>query len=212
MSACAGSLTKAVRGVSGRRFKFASCVAAEWSGPQGKYFQVFRRPGPGWIAPGRIGFMSTQRRENHPTLATKDVRGVCWSISTPRAHAGYGDFRNASRPAGRIERVGSTKTPVAQFDHRHATGTAAPPVGLAFLRNGREISLGTPAAPSLLSDCRNTLVVSQASKEVCHGRSPYWAERRESQPQRLRLRGFSNQSPFPVLRDSIPPSRGYRQH
>jgi hypothetical protein len=156
--------------------------------------------------------MSTQRRENRPTPATESLRGRVRLISTPVAFEGRRGFRDVSRLVGRRERDGYNKIPVAQFDLVHASGVAAPPVDLALLHNANRISLGTPAAPSLQADCSNTSLVEQVPRGTCCGRSPQRAGRHDTSLLRLRLTGFSEQSPFPILRVSIPPCRGYRQH
>ena len=83
MSACAGSLTDASRSVWPRcrpkvwllspdaRESFRDCF-----GPQERNIQSISPAWSRWIAPGRIGFMSTQRREDHLRLAhCKDRAG-----------------------------------------------------------------------------------------------------------------------------------------
>jgi hypothetical protein len=85
----------------------------------------------GWIAPGRIGFMSTQRRENRPTQVTESHRG--------------GPFRRQSlyRTTDRKERAnGSAKDgqiPVARFGDSNAGGTTA-----ADTRSHKLSAIGSP--------------------------------------------------------------------
>jgi hypothetical protein len=170
----------------------------------------------GWIAPGRIGFMSTQRRENRPTPATKSSRGERRYISNPTAGIGRRVIRNASRPTGRLERNGCTRIPVAQFRHVHASGTAAPPVDLALFHNEKSKSFGTPAALSLQSDCINISLVRLVPKRTCLGWSPSGAVRHhanlhDSALRCLPLTSLPIQSPLTVLRVSIRLCRGYRQ-
>ncbi len=101
MSACAGSSTE-------RTCRFTSCVPREHSGPQEHDFLSFfagqvRRD----RAPGRIGFMSTQRRENR------------WRRISCTQHTGlYGK---------------STPGPVARCACTNAGGGTAPPETPAWL-------------------------------------------------------------------------------
>jgi hypothetical protein len=99
--------------------------------------------------------MSTQRREDRPTPATRNIRGVHRYISNPAAVNGPREFRSASRPSGRPERDGYTLISTVASDLVPAGGIAAPPVELALLYNGIMMPLGVPAAPSLQSDCCN---------------------------------------------------------
>ena len=170
----------------------------------------------GWIAPGRIGFMSTQRRENRPTLATESFRGGLRSISNPMAITGRRHIRNASRPTGRQERNGYLPTPVAQFEYVDASGTAAPPANPALFHNEESKSFWTPAALSLQSDCINTPLVKFVPKGTGRGSSPSGAGRHHAELHDLRMRllpltSLPIQSTLPALRVSIRPCRGYRQ-
>ena len=102
MSACAGSLTRGVRGREKprRRIKFASCEVSGVPGPQEQYFQAFRRQGPDGSRPAGQGFMSTQRRETR------------------------------LRKTGCMERAQSNGLSSSAFsarlDHAHANGETAP--------------------------------------------------------------------------------------
>jgi hypothetical protein len=170
----------------------------------------------GWIVPGRIGFMSTQRRENRPTLATQSFRGGLRSISNPMAITGRREIRNTSRPTGRQERNGNIQIPVAQFKHVHASGIAAQPANLALLHNEKSKSFWTPAALSLQSDSNNTPLVKLVPKRTCRGWSPSGAGRHranlhDSLVQLLLHTSLPIQSPPPVQRVSIRLCRGYRQ-
>jgi len=155
--------------------------------------------------------MSTQRRENRPTPATKSFRGRCRSISSLAAANGCEGFRSASRPTGRPERIGSIQIPMAQFHFVHASGTAAPPVDLVHLHNELANTLGTPAATSLQSDCNSTPLVGLVAVGTCRGCSLNRAERHDTRSPRKRPAGLPNQTPLPVLRASIQPCRGCRQ-
>jgi len=160
--------------------------------------------------------MSTQRRENRPYPATKSFRGGLRSISNPMADTGLREIRNASRPAGRQERDGYTKIPVARFEHVHASGTAAQPVDLALFQNDKSKSYGTPAALSLQSDCSNTLLVRSVPRGTCRSWSPFGAGRHQENlhatPVQLSpLMSLPIQSPLPILPVSIRLCRGYRQ-
>jgi hypothetical protein len=181
----------------------------------------------GWIAPGRIGFMSTQRRENRPNPATESFRGGLRSISNPMADPGRREIRNASRPSGRPESDGYTQIPVAQFKHVHVNGTAVPPVDLAILHDEKSKSFGPPTARSLQSDCSNTAqrsntarrgtaIVGLVPKGTCHGWSPSRASRQEANLhdslQHSPQTGLPIRSSLPVLRVPIRLCRGYRQH
>jgi hypothetical protein len=67
MSACADSLTERSCPTDWTRVedRFRLLRGPEWSGSAREQFlERFRRPGPRWIAPGRIEYMSTQRRED----------------------------------------------------------------------------------------------------------------------------------------------------
>ena len=205
MSACAGSLTKAFRVFRALIFQVRSCAAVEWVPATREVFSSISPARSGWIAPGRIGFMSKQRRENRPTPATESLRGWRRFISRPAAATGRGSIRNGSRPAGRLERNGCNEIPMARVDFVNASGTAAPPASLASFHNGTVISLEAPAATSLQSDS-NTLLVGLVPTRTCRGRSPYRAGRHDIRPL------HPNRSPLPVLRVSIHPCRGYRQH
>jgi len=160
--------------------------------------------------------MSTQRRENRPTPATESYRGGLRSISNLMAFTGLREIRNVSRPYGRQERNGSIQTPVAQFKHVHANGTAASPVDLALFHYEKSKSFGTPAALSLQSDSSSTPLVKLVPQGTCRGWSPSRAGRHNaklhnSQLQLLPLAGLPIQSPLPVLRVSIRLCRGCRQ-
>ncbi len=163
----------------------------------------------GWIVPGRIGFMSTQRRENRSTQATKSFRGGRRLISTPEAITSQRDFLSVLRPSGRLERDGYKLIPVARFIELRSSGMAAQPVDLAFFHNEKWISLGTPAATSLQSDS-STPLVRLVPRGTCRGWSPRRAERHDTRPLRIRLTSLPNLSPFPAPHVSILPCRGYR--
>jgi hypothetical protein len=155
--------------------------------------------------------MSTQRRENRPTPATESFRGERRSISNPVADTGCREIRNASRPPGRLERNGHNQIPVVQFNHVHASGTAAQPVNLVLHHNEKSKSFGTPAALSLQLDRSNTPLVGLVPKGTCRGWSPSGAGRHDTRLQCLPLTGLPIQFPLPVLRVSIRLCRGYRQ-
>ena len=181
--------------------------------------EVFSSMSParsGWIAPGRIGFMSTQRRENRPSSATESFRGGLWSISTLAAVAGLREIRNASRPSGRQTRNGFIQIPMAQFEHVYASGTAALPVDLALFLYEKSKSFGTSASLSLQSDLNGTPLVKLVPQGTCRGSSPSGARRHNAKLQNSELQplpstGLPIQSPLPVLRFSIRLCRGCRQ-
>jgi len=207
MSACAGSLIKVFRVFRNAGFQVRLLCRYGTVRAAGEVFSSISPARSGWIAPGRIGFMSTQRRENRPTPATEYFRGWRWSISNPVAVAGRRQIRNASRPSGRQERNGHIQIPVAHLSHAYASGTAAQPVDLALFHSNRTTSLGTPAAASLPSDCSNTLFVGLVPKGTCRSRSPFRAGRCDTRPLHI----SPKQTPLPVLRVSIRICRGYRQ-
>jgi hypothetical protein len=151
--------------------------------------------------------MSTQRRENRPTLAKKNIRGECRSSYNSAAITGSGEFRSASR----TERDGRFQIPVVQFECMHASGIAAPPVDLARLHNVKMMTLGTPAATSLQSDCSNTLLVRLVPDGTCRGWSPCRARRHDTRSVRMHLTGLPNKTPLPAQRVSIESCRVYRQ-
>jgi hypothetical protein len=150
--------------------------------------------------------MSTQRMENRSTPATYSTRGVGWDISNPETGHGFRGTRYASRPEGRPECDGFTKTPVAQVEVAHATGNSAPPVKLASFHNESGNLLETPAVTSLQSDSNDTLFAG-----TCRSLSPEGA-RRAAASQQSNPASFPNQTTLPVLRVSIRLCRGYRQH
>lgn len=155
--------------------------------------------------------MSTQRRENRSTPVTESLRGGSWFVSNPAVRHCRGEFRNASRPAGRLERDGQIQIPVAQFRHVNASGNAAPPVDLAFHHTEELISLGTPAATSLQSDCCNNTPAGLAPLGARHGWPPLGAGRHDTRSLHLRPSGVPNQSDLSILRVSIRPCRRCRQ-
>jgi len=176
--------------------------------------EVFSSMSParsGWIAPGRIGFMSTQRRENRPTPATESFRGGLRYISNPMADTGRRGIRSASRSSDRQERNGYIQIPVAQFIHVPASGTTAQPVDLALFHNEKSKSLRNPVALSLQSDLSITPLVRLVSKGTCRGWSPLGAGRHTIRLQHSPLTSLPIQSPLPILRASIRLCRGYRQ-
>jgi hypothetical protein len=74
MCACAGSSTE-------RANRLSSCVPRKCPARKRYVFEVFRRSGPDGSRPGRIGFMSTQRRENRwQRLSTTAYAGASESI------------------------------------------------------------------------------------------------------------------------------------
>jgi hypothetical protein len=155
--------------------------------------------------------MSTQRRENRSTPATKGFRGEGWFVSNPAVHHYRGEFRNASRPTGRQERDGQNQIPLAHCKHVPASGNAAPPVDLVFHHTEESISLGTRAATSLQSDCCSNTLVGLAPMGARRGWSPLGAGRHDTRSMHLRPSGVPNQSHLSVLRVSIRPCRGCRQ-
>ena len=150
--------------------------------------------------------MSTQRMEDRSTPATYSTRGVSWDISNPEAGHGFRKTRNASRPDGRLECDGFTRTPVAQVEVAHATGDSAPPVQLASFHNESGNLLEAPAVRSLQSDSNDVLFAG-----TCRSLSPRGA-RRAAASQQISPANFPNQTTLPVLRVSIRLCRGYRQH
>jgi hypothetical protein len=161
--------------------KFASCFALEESGPQEHLFSSISPARSGWIAPGRIGFMSTQRRENRSTPAT----GAC--RRGPR-------YR--SRPTGCMERAEDfgkkSQTPNSRLNHASTSG------GMA---------LAKLATNSLLSDYRNTPLVRLVPMDIRRGSPPPGADRRAQKPIRVRLTGLPaipSPSGLARLRPSLP--------
>jgi len=75
MSACAGSLTEVPREGPGREFTALPLADSEWSGSRERFLNI-RRPGPDGSQPGRIGFMSTQRREESRPRRTKCIHSA----------------------------------------------------------------------------------------------------------------------------------------
>ena len=151
--------------------------------------------------------MSTQRRENRPTLAMDNFRGECRSSYNSAAITGSGEFRSASR----LESDRRYQIPMVQIEHVRASGIAAPPEDLARLHNEKLMTLGTPAATSLQSDYSNTLLVRLVPDGTCRGWSPYWAGRHDTRSLRMHLTGLPNQTPLPAQRVSIQSCRGCRQ-
>ena len=142
-------------------------------------------------APGRIGFMSTQRRENRPTPATKMIR--------------RGDrFRN--RQAGSVPRARNFASQgevlIAQVKFENTDSAAG---GLtALISCGHKLSaIGSP---------------HQSTRSACSRESLRWlppskAGASRNELQRVRPSGSpTSSSPLPVLRVSIPSCRGSRQH
>ena len=90
MSACAGSLTDASRSAwmrcclkglaLGNTGYGPDIVSGDRFWPQERYFSSISPAWSRWIAPGRIGFMSTQRREDHLRLALCKDRAGSWGI------------------------------------------------------------------------------------------------------------------------------------
>jgi hypothetical protein len=109
MSACAGSSTKLFSQV------YLSCPP-EQSCAQEHYFQTFRRPGPDGSRPAGQGFMSTQRRENRSTPATKTYR------------RGFRYRWQRTSCTGRARTLGTVfLTPGARHGCAIANGGTAPP-------------------------------------------------------------------------------------
>lgn len=212
MSVCAGSLTKAFRVFPGADFQVRLLRRRGTARVARLAFSSISPARSGWIAPGRIGFMSTQRRENRSTPATKRFRGEGWFVSNPAVHHDRGRLRNASRPAGRLERDGQNQNSMAQFKQVRATGNAAPPVDLAFHHTEELISLGTPAATSLQSDCCNNTLAGLAPLGARRGQPPLGARCHDTRSLHLRPSGVPNQSHLSILRVSIRPCRVCRQH
>lgn len=150
--------------------------------------------------------MSTQRMENRSNPAMGSIRGAGWDISNPEAGHGFRETRYASRPEGRLECDGFTKTPVAQVEVAHAIRDSAPPVRLASFHNESGNPLEDPAVTSLQSDSNDTLFAG-----TCRSQSPQGA-RRAAASQQSSPASFPNQTTLPVLRVSIRLCRGYRQH
>jgi hypothetical protein len=94
MSACAGSSTDG--------FAVPPLALPEDSGRKCKFYQVFRRPGPMDRAPGRIGFMSTQRRENRwRYIDCSDVAEVLgFAIPDPKAERVRTNANGGTAPPG----------------------------------------------------------------------------------------------------------------
>ncbi len=132
--------------------KFASCKFPEESGQQEQYFQAFRRQGPDGSRPAGQGFMSTQRRENRITPATK------WA---PFGHRR--GLRCRWLSIDRMEReksIGvSDSAPLAQKAHADASGGTAPPGFFRFWL----------ATNSLQSDYRNTQLVRLVAFDIRRG-------------------------------------------
>jgi len=166
----------------------------------------------GWIAPGRIGFMSTQRMEIRSTPAIFRFRRVSRDISNPEADHGFRKTRFASRPEGRPECDGMTQTPVAQAEVAQAIGISAPPVELVPFHRLPENVLEAPAATSLQSDNVYTPFAGIVPPGTCRSLSPQLARRCAASTQHLHSASFPNRSALPVLRVSIRHCRGYRQH
>ncbi len=153
-----------------------------------------------WIAPGRIGFMSTQRREGRWRLARCMDRAAA---SGHRASACY-----------------------ARDFHAFAGGrTARPRIAARFHPSGKSLSPGTPewfhpsdgspspgtpdgmATNSLQSDCRTLELV----RLIGCGSPPVRDGRRADAVTQAFLRSSFPPIPrLPVLRVSIRPVRGYR--
>lgn len=211
MSACVGSLTKAFRVFPGADFQVRLLRRRGTARVARLAFSSISPARSGWITPGRIGFMSTQRRESRSTPATESLRGGSWFVSNPAVHHCSGEFRSASRPAGRLERDGQNQIPVARFKHVNASGNAAPPVDLAFHHDEELISLGTPAATSLQSDCCSKTPAGLAPLGARRGWSPLGARRHDTRSLHLRPSGVPNQSHLSILRVSIRLCRRCRQ-
>jgi hypothetical protein len=98
------------------------------------------------LEPGRIGFMNTQRRENHSTPATKAYRRRS---------------RNRWRRTSCTQRAGApghaSPAPIARESRARANGGTAPPALSASHPSDGDPSPGAPdglATNSLQSDCR----------------------------------------------------------
>ncbi len=109
-----------------------------------------------WIAPGRIGFMSTQRRQGQPTPTTKNCR------SSRQAEKACWELRGPKRPLCSMDRAG-VATPFARQLRGHAGGQAVQPRTSAefHLSDGNLLpgSRNDAAAISLQLDCRNFKLV-----------------------------------------------------
>jgi hypothetical protein len=143
MCACAGSSTE-------REPRFTSCVPPELSGPQEYGFKHFAGSVQMDRSPGRIGFMSTQRREN------RWQRRSCTGGVAPSRHW---------MPLG-DERAESSRIPSLRMllGSANASGGTAPPGFPARFFSCDEIpSPGGPkwlATNSLQWDCQKVQVVS----------------------------------------------------
>ena len=144
MSACAGSLIDASRSVWSRCRPKGLALGSAWNAPefasgdcfrpQERNFQSTSPAWSRWIAPGRIGFMSTQRREDHLRLALyKDRAGN----SVDRFH-GSPAREFFARAAGRTappESPARTATNSLSSDHHNQQ-----PVRLVLI----DIRIGSP--------------------------------------------------------------------
>ena len=116
MSACAGSSTDAPRS-HGSGCRQARLALARKKGAildccrrQEKHFESISPAWSRWIAPGRIGFMSTQRWEDHSRLAQCKER------------AGWLEKRSATSPARVLPAIASGQTaPPVRFPAWAAT-------------------------------------------------------------------------------------------
>jgi len=162
MCVCAGSLTE-------RKSRFTSCVPPELSGPQEYGFKHFAGSVQMDRSPGRIGFMSTQRREN------RWQRTSCTGGEVPSRHR---------MPIGG-ERAGSIMVmvpgPITQLEANASGGTAPPGFPAWFHFNDRFLSLGAPvwlATNSLQWDCLRVQFVSfagQLCRDKRRGSPPFGA-------------------------------------
>jgi hypothetical protein len=162
MSACAGSLTRASRPFwSRRRYQVRPLFALGQSWTARALFSSISPARSGWIAPGRIGFMSTQRRDNRNTPATD----ICRRDS--RCRRGFG------RRIG----VGSSEL------------SSAPEAPFVLARTPGLTATVHFATNSLQSDSRNTQLVRLVPRDNCRGSWPPGVTPR-AVPPRLRRTGF----------------------
>jgi hypothetical protein len=169
-----------------------------------RFLKMLEPAWSGWIAPGRIGFMSTQRRENRPTLTTETSHPHAKEQRTLLAESGIRGPQRGWWPTGwmgRAEDFGSKcQIQTARIHHAPVSGGAARPASPAWFQP-RWLATHT-----LQSDRCNTQLVRLVPLAIRRG-SPRCAQ----EPFGLRLTDLPNISPLPVLRVSIHPCRGYRQ-
>ena len=161
------------------RFKFASCPRSS----PGKARALFSSISParsGWIAPGRIGFMSTQRRDCRNSSAT-DVRR-----RSPRRRRALDCMVGVGFP-GLL-----SPAPSAPFVHAQAGGLTA-----TFW----------PATNSLPSDSLNIPLVRLVPQDICRGSWPPGSVSLAPEQPRLSLNGvpsFHSPSCLAYLPPSLP--------